>query len=121
MSEMSEMSEINYIETEKIGIVLKERKERKESKERIMKNFRWNIVMKDKEGSILLDKNYKSHLDMMRCEENPITSRQVLYYYLKGIDVVTSGKRNSKYNIKIIKLNKIENIKINSFDEKDSD
>lgn len=100
--EMSEMTESQIFEVEKT-------EPKKPKKERIFLKNRWNIEMKNDAGDIILNKSYKSHVDMVKCPLNHITSRQLMYYYLRGRDKLKSEekmKRKSKFNIKITKLGK---------------
>jgi hypothetical protein len=112
---MCEMTETPNCEMMKV-----ERKERK-----FLKN-RWNIEMKDDSGNVILNKSYKSHVDMVKCKLNHISSRQLMYYYLRGRDKLKTEEkvqRKSKFNIKITKLGKdyIEplNDPVNEVDEKE--
>jgi hypothetical protein len=96
-------------QSENINLVKTEVKERKE---RIFLKNRWNIIMKDDEDNVILDKSYKSHVDIIKCDLNHITSRQLLYYYLIGREKKNVQEfeektlRKSKYNIKITKIKK---------------
>jgi hypothetical protein len=114
--QMSEMTESNNFEVEET--------EQKKPKERKFLKNRWNILMKDEEGKVILNKSYKSHVDMIKCPLNHITSRQLMYYYLRGRDKLKSeekNKRKSKFNIKITKLSKdyIEPVQEKTDDEDD--
>jgi hypothetical protein len=85
--------------------------QRKERKERKFLKDRWHILLNDDEGNAILDKSYKSHVDIIKCELNQISSRQLLYYHLKGYEKIRKNdneektSRKLKYNIKITKLN----------------